>query len=815
MALTIRVLLTGLAALLVLFQYTTMAKFFRLSASVSYLNPGRYWRAVRDLAPLSPVDGLLLGLIVTLCIAVAILEIKGGHLSAFLRSVFASERSTIALLLASSLVFVRFYLGAGHFNWAADSPQHIAYVDITAGALSRGELPFWTYYLGTGSPYMQFYGFVFFWGAGLFSFLLRDTYLALKIVLAGCHVLSGLGAYAAARAGGCRRGAAFVAGIGFVLCFWHTQHVLIMGRLQLSIVYALLPWPIWALERALSCHDPRRGLSTALLGGALLGVLVLAHPSYGYWACAFTGLYGLSRLAVTGWSAGWPRVGLLLLVLGAGLAVGAALVLPMWLDKVYTGLGDGEYNLLDTPDPRWWHVLVWSDFRFWLWPPSHAEYNWYGGYLGLTLIGLAATGVVAGARHWAARRSPAAVAAAVCLLGGLLMVFGYRTALVRLLPNSEILGAGRYLLFVTFFLALCAGHGVRFVQVRWRRRGGAWQRVAGLATLLVVADLGPTTFQHPYSDPDSPIDAANVSFEFYESVFSQSRAYEERGELPGYRVVWATSDIYRFHRTSLLYFNTRTPVPDGPHPGELHSVFQFVRPFMRLVDMSIAPDLAADGSQLNVNPTVYEGLTLLNVRYLLARAASGRTLGLQLPDPSPIHVSARLSSPPEDHAATLSKMLQMDLGRLLSKSDPRDVVGITNVMSLLEGMGVDSETRTCRTFFIDGLAADTNLGTQVGVALLSHSVWAQRVDLRVRTPSRCFARLAYGYYPYVDILVDGAQVQPHVSSAGFVIIELDAGEHDIALRPRLSALRASLLWCSLFIVLGSTACYIRSCKSYI
>ena len=92
---------------------------------------------------------------------------------------------------------------------------------------------------------------------------------------------------------------------------------------------------------------------------------------------------------------------------------------------------------------------------------------------------------------------------------------------------------------------------------------------------------------------------------------------------------------------------------------------------------------------------------------------------------------------------------------------------------------------------------------------------AQRVDLRVRTPSRCFARLAYGYYPYVDILVDGAQVQPHVSSAGFVIIELDAGEHDIALRPRLSALRASLLWCSLFIVLGSTACYIRSCKSYI
>jgi hypothetical protein len=621
-------------------------------------------------------------------------------------------------------------------------------------------------------------------------------------VLAGCHVLSGLGAYAAARAG-----------LGFVLCFWHAQHVLIMGRLQLCIVYALLPWPIWALERALSCRDPRRGLETTLFGGVLLGVLVLAHPGFGYWACAFTGLYGLSRLAVTGWPVGWPRVGLLLLVLAAGLAVGAALVLPMWLDKVYTGLSNSEYSHVGTPDPRWWHVLVWSNFRFWLWPPSPAEFNWYGGYLGLSLMGIALAGLVAGARHWGAHRSPGAVAAAVCLLGSLVMVFGYRTALVRLLPNSEILGAGRYLLFVTFFLALCAGHGVRFLQVRSRRRGGAWQRVVGLATLVLVADLGPTTFQHPYRDPLSRIDPANVSFEFYESLFAESRAYEERGELPGYRVVWAAADMNRYHGTGLLYFNARTPVPDGPHPGELHSVFRFVRPLIRLVDMSIAPNLVADDSQLNVDPTVYEGLTLLNVRYLLARSASGRTLGLQLPDPSPIHVSSLLSPPPQGHAAALSKMLHMDLDRLLSKSDPRDVAGITHVISLLEGMGVDPQARTCRTFFVDGLDADVELGTDVGVTVLRHTVRAQRVDLRVRTASRCFARLAYGHYPYVEILVDGARVQPRVSSAGFVIIELDAGEHDILLLPRMSILRASLLWSSLLIVLGSTACYIRSRRS--
>ncbi|MCH7946122.1 MAG: hypothetical protein IIC73_08945, partial [Armatimonadetes bacterium] len=269
MALTLRVLLAGLGGLLVLFQYTTMAKFYPLAASVSYLEVGRYWQAVRANVALSPVDGLLLTLIVSLCVVVAVLEIRGAHLSAFLRSVFASERSTIALLLASSLVFVRFYLGPGHFNWAADSPQHIAFTEIAADTLAHGELPFWTYSLGTGSPYMQFYGFPFFWGAGALRLVLGDTYLTLKVVLTACHVFSGLGAYVAARAGGCRRGAAFVAGLGFVLCFWHTQHVLVMGRLQLSLVYALMPWPIWALERALSLRDPRHGLPAALLGGAL------------------------------------------------------------------------------------------------------------------------------------------------------------------------------------------------------------------------------------------------------------------------------------------------------------------------------------------------------------------------------------------------------------------------------------------------------------------------------------------------------------------------------------------------------------------
>ncbi|HCL27779.1 MAG TPA: hypothetical protein DIC52_05005, partial [Candidatus Latescibacteria bacterium] len=127
----------------------------------------------------------------------ATLEFAGGHLSAFLWSVFTSESATICLLLASSFVFVRCYLSPGHFNWAADSSYHLAYADITSATMAFGELPFWTYDLGTGSPYLQFYGFLFFWSVGLLNLLVGDTYLTLKVVLTLSHVLSGLGAYAA------------------------------------------------------------------------------------------------------------------------------------------------------------------------------------------------------------------------------------------------------------------------------------------------------------------------------------------------------------------------------------------------------------------------------------------------------------------------------------------------------------------------------------------------------------------------------------------------------------------------------------------
>jgi hypothetical protein len=49
---------------------------------------------------------------------------------------------------------------------------------------------------------------------------------------------------------------ALLAGLAYVLGFWHTQQVLIMGRLPLSLFYALLPLPFYFLEGLSEKFEP-------------------------------------------------------------------------------------------------------------------------------------------------------------------------------------------------------------------------------------------------------------------------------------------------------------------------------------------------------------------------------------------------------------------------------------------------------------------------------------------------------------------------------------------------------------------------------
>jgi hypothetical protein len=242
-------LLSSLGILLAAFQYRTMEKFSVLKPGVRYKYPRHFIEDVSNFVPLDRLDGLMAFAILAVCFTILILEVWKKRLSQFFSVLFQSETHTILFVSIGSLVAVRFYFSVGESSWIADTSPHTLYAFIASHSFRAGEFPIWSNFICAGSPFGQFYGFLFFYLVGFWDLVFLDPYFSIKWVMAWCHVISGVGMYLFARTLTRSRRAGVIAGAAYVLCFWHTQQVLIMGRLPVSVIYALLPFPFYFFER--------------------------------------------------------------------------------------------------------------------------------------------------------------------------------------------------------------------------------------------------------------------------------------------------------------------------------------------------------------------------------------------------------------------------------------------------------------------------------------------------------------------------------------------------------------------------------------
>jgi len=120
---------------------------------------------------------------------------------------------------------------------------------------------------------------------------------------------------------------------------------------------------------------------------------------------------------------------------------------------------------------------------------------------------------------------------------------------------------------------------------------------------------------------------------------------------------------------------------------------------------------------------------------------------------------------------------------------------------IIDRTGVDPASGRCeRVLLLEGEGGD--LGPEARVEVLEHRVWPQEVSIRLRVSEACFARLAYGWYPDLEVRVDGEVVHPWRTAGHFMALRLPAGEHDIRIEARLSPLRRGLLWMDGLLVLG-------------
>jgi hypothetical protein len=272
------------------------------------------------------------------------------------------------------------------------------------------------------------------------------------------------------------------------------------------------------------------------------GVWPFTHLGYAFWVTGFLGLYVLIRYFGSTDRKSFPLSHTLVLYFG-GLVFGAFASVPMWFERGMTILYAG-FDISRVPDPTWKHLLYWSNYRFRLFPLDSAASHWYGGYMGATLVVLAGVGFVAPFVRRQMSGIVSGKAAAICLVAALILVFGYRWSVFQSLVFVRAANSGRYLILVSFFLSLLACIGAANLINKWGRN-----RIRMFTTifLLIVLDLGPTTFQQPYLSADN---AKNLFKLLPDELVVRTRA--PSGRIPDFRVFYTNHNIYRLQIVSWL-----------------------------------------------------------------------------------------------------------------------------------------------------------------------------------------------------------------------------------------------------------------------
>ena len=777
--------------LCVCMQYATVEKFWVLSVSTSHVTWGNFLAAVEKQVTFDAFDGVLLFLFLSCSAFLLYKEVRHRVLSDFLQSCFASEPKTLVLLVVSILFCIRYYFSHGELSWAADGSSHIATAWLASQDVANGHIPSWTFFMGAGSPYLQNYGFAFFYLAGVVDWAFRDLFVSLKLTMAAARVLSGIGMYYLVATLCHSRRAGFIAGMGYVLCFWPTQHLLIMGRFPLSIFYAILPWTFFWIERVVSSRYKMRA---ALLGGITAAMLSFAHPGYGAYAMLLLGFYCVVRL----WSCrSRPdakdnlQAGIVLFLLST--VFGSYMNVGMYFERASTMMHDFDINLSEIPAPTWRHVLGWSNFQFWLIPPK--PFHWYGGYLGLTLFCMAIAGCVTA--HW--RHDQRFAACWTCLILTGLAVFAYRLAPISILPLIQVFNASRYLLFLAFFLAMGAGLGT-YTLLRFLPRS----RSRWFTFLIVVLwiDLFPTTFIFPYT-LDAKESPTSMSPKLFEPIARIAEPFLKRGELPNYRAQWIGEGVYPTLRKACILYLGKTPIAEAFHPGELRALETFTKPFTAWAHKVLPRIKSLDEFNNHSRYDLLEtGFFLLNTRYLMVSSYQTNTGVLLELDHSPIIVSGRLVG---------FKETDVDMDSIAHLDGDKSMAQALWIL-LQTKLHQPTESRSCDRILVRDLEEEKDLGTKPTARLIFHAVDRRQVRMKVGVSASCYARLAYAYSPYLQVSVNGVPLRPLQTAGRFLALPLEAGEHEIVIKSRLSPLRMGLLALSGISLVGALLLVFREPK---
>ncbi len=741
------------SVVLLALQVVTLAKFIVWPPSISFASFEAFSQTVASDIQFTVFDVVLLSTFLFLVVLLLALEWWRGALTDLVAHILHDDKRALLFFMLSSFVLLRYYLAPGKPNWAADGSIHIVHGLLTAKALALGEWPIYTFQIGSGSPYLLFYGCLFFYVVGLVDLFLQDFYFSFKSLLFFAHFFSGVGMYLWLRTLARSRAAGIVAGWVYIMVVWHPQQILYMGGYPLSLVYALLPWPFFFFEALLS---GRLRVSVAVSMAALtLGLLGLNHPGYASVGTALFGLYCTVRIASG--NGGVVKSAALMLV--GGLAIGSYTTLGLFLESsqatLFDALGNADNN------PTWRHLLYWSNIRYRL--SDQQLPHWYGAYVGLSTVLLVVMGLLRRpSRIWAIW-----VNLAVCIT----LVFGPDISNIFRAP----LEPHRHLLFAVFFLSAAAGWGSRVAFCLARRRS-----ILTLICIVLLVDLGSTTFQHPFASHQTT--GTGYPRSLYEPMKREADTFLQ-GEIPNYRIMWATGVLHGFLALGEALFFTSTPITSSIHDLPASRMVESVR---ELITHEVNQSTYDQFENVARYELLLKCMYLLNVRYLLYTNEGGdSTEQLELMRRSPVVVSNNLSALAPDEQMQFQNQFLSPSSSIHTRT--------AQLSGLVSAMDIDIERGSSRQIFVLDAKDAAHLAANPQVSVQKHVVRNEAVELHISMSDSGFVRLSYAYFPGLRVTVNGREVNPIVTQFNFMALPIGAGSHTISIEPRLSRLRTILL----------------------
>jgi len=644
-----------------------------------------------------------------------------------------------------------------------DAPSHVARSWLFSSALAHLDVPpIWSNRWYLGFPMSLYYGPVYYLATGLVTLGIGgNVFIATKLTLWALHVASGFSMFALGQALTLSRAAGLFASIFYVMSFQHVGILMGSGVLPLSVIFAILPAAFFLLEHILDATRVLQPLAAAFPLALLLSVMLLAHAQYGFLAVLTFYAVVVARLGLTGHLR--QRSILKTLVLSVLLVAlfTSWLLLPLITESRLVMLSRepvanvrGDLTRL-TSGSEWLELLTIA-----IWARDVSANRTYL-YFGLTPL-LVCFFVSAYRRPWRGTPLPAYL---LCWSVGM--------------PFTVILGRYIHMFFV--LTAILAAFSTAAIEKSLLGvRPLVWRRLFLVLVILMVLDLGFTLVPGRYVNHDNSavrmLGGRDVSTARILTVH------------PTRATLWSP-EVIESEVTTLF----------GGIPQEAPPSYTYVA----ALASKVVSEVLDQQSPLAQNSV--DALRLLNVRYVLVPLVN--TI-IEIPSPSPVWFSPSAAQASPTSATTLETATWYDVrtgfeARSLDYETP---------LLLVRRMEASPRVPRLRVVLLaEALpAALSTAGARpaqdMDCQVIEHNEGHSWVKIRYACSEAGYALLAYSYYPYNVVAIDGRSSSTFRAAMNLIAVRVPKGEHTLVMEARVSPLRRSLFAVSLVGVLACTVC---------